>query len=404
MPETLPYLLPDLGEGMTEAELVQWRVAVGDHVTRDQIVAHVQTDKAEVELPVPASGTVVRLGAEVGDLVPVGAPLLELVPDEGSAIGGTPVRGTSAPAGAAPPVRRDAPAARAPARGAGPAQAAPPVRKLARELGVDLDTITGTGPGGRVVAADVRAAAEGAAPSTAPAVAGERREPLRGVRRAMARNLAEAWREVPHISLFDELDARPLLAAHAALREQDASLTLTAFFVRAAVVALEEFPLLNASLDVARDEIVHHDAVHVGVAVASAEGLVVPVVHDAQDRSLVELGREVVRVTEAGRAGHLPPESLRGATFTVTNFGTEGGRFATPIVRPPQVAILGFGAVRVRPVVDGDAVIAAPSLPVSLSADHRLVDGHDATGFLEHVLASLREPTRIDQDRPTESR
>jgi pyruvate dehydrogenase E2 component (dihydrolipoamide acetyltransferase) len=277
------------------------------------------------------------------------------------------------------------------------------VRKLARELGVDLESLVGTGPGGRVTAADVRAAPVGtagaaaSATATAPATddARDRREPLRGVRRAMARNLAEAWREVPHISLFDEIDARALLAAHAELRERDDRITLTAWFVRAAAAALDAFPILNASLDAARDELVYHGAVHVGVAVASDDGLVVPVVHDADGRDVVDLGREIVRVTEAGRAGHLAPELLRGATFSVTNFGTVGGRFAAPIVRPPQVAILGFGAVRVRPVVDGAVVVAAPTLPISLSADHRVVDGHDATGFLEHVLATLRDPASI---------
>jgi pyruvate dehydrogenase E2 component (dihydrolipoamide acetyltransferase) len=394
MPDVLPYLLPDLGEGMTEAEVVQWRVAGGDRVARDQIVVHVQTDKAEVELPVPAAGTVVRLGAEVGDLVPVGAPLLELVPDEGTALGGTPVRGGTTPAAPAAPARpvvtpsdRDTARARAPDREGGRASAAPPVRKQARELGVEHDEVVGSGPGGRVTAADVRAAASDAGDER------DRREPLRGVRRAMARNLADAWRAVPHISLFDELDARPLLAAHAAVRERDDGITLTAWLVRAAVVALETHPILNASLDAERDELVFHGAVHMGVAVASDDGLVVPVVHDAHERDLVDLGGEIARVTEAGRAGHLAPEMLRGATFTVTNFGTAGGRFATPIVRPPQVAILGFGAVRNRPLVDGDSVIAAPTLPVSLSADHRVVDGHDATAFLEHVLAQLRDPS-----------
>ncbi len=212
----------------------------------------------------------------------------------------------------------------------------------------------------------------------------------------MARNMAEAWRAVPHISLFDEIDARPLLDAHASVRATgNDTITLTAFFVRAAVVALEAFPILNASLDADTDEVVYHDACNVGIAVASDDGLVVPVVHDAQARDLLELGREIARVTEAGRAGHLAPDALRGATFSVTNFGTDGGRFATPIVRPPQVAILGFGAVRVRPVVDGDAVVAAPSLPISLSADHRIVDGRAATGFLEAVAALLGVPTKL---------
>jgi len=394
MPESMQYLLPDLGEGMTEAELVQWRVSVGEHVTRDQIVAHVQTDKAEVELPVPASGTVVALGAEVGDLVPVGAPLLELVPDAGSAIGGTPVRGraTESTAGPSNPASaRRAPGPSTAPTGTGPVQAAPPVRKLAKELGIDLATVAGTGPDGRVTASDLRAHHQ----------ADGRREPLRGVRRAMAHNMADAWRAVPHISLFDEIDARPLLDAHATVRAQHGGeITLTAFFVRAAVVALGEWPVLNASYDSDTDELVHHDTYNIGIAVASDDGLVVPVVRDAQDLSLVELGEAIARATEAGRAGHLTPEAIRGATFTVTNFGTEGGRFATPIVRPPQAAILGFGAVRVRPVVDGDAVVAAPALPISLSADHRIVDGRAATGFLEAVAAQLAQPSELVRSSP----
>ncbi len=382
----MQYLLPDLGEGMAEAEIVQWQVAVGDHVTRDQIVVHVQTDKAEVELPVPAAGTVTSLGAAVGDIVPVGAPLLELVPDEGTTLAGTPVRtsGTPVPASGRTGHAGPSPAARPPNERA---RAAPPVRKLARELGVDLADVIGTGPGGRVTAIDVRE----------HTATGERREPLRGVRRAMARNMAAAWRAVPHISLFDEIDARPLLEAHTAARAPagDGALTLTAFFVRAAVIALEARPILNASFDADTDEVVYHDACHVGIAVASDDGLVVPVVHDAQERGLLDLGTEIARLTEAGRSGHLAPETIRGATFTVTNFGTEGGRFAAPIVRPPQVAILGFGAVRVRPVVEGDAVVAAPTLPISLSADHRIVDGRDATGFAEAVATLLADPAPL---------
>ncbi len=216
----------------------------------------------------------------------------------------------------------------------------------------------------------------------------------------MARNMAEAWRTVPHISLFDEIDARPLLDALRTTRAQvgDDSLTLTAFFVRAAVLALAEYPILNASLDEAGDEIVYHDAVHVGIAVNSDAGLVVPVVHDAQARSLVDLGAEIVRLTDAARAGGLTPELLRGATFSVTNFGTEGGRFATPIVRPPQVAILGTGAIRTRPLVEDDRVVAAPALPLSLSADHRVVDGHHATAFLDDVATRLGRPQALATD------
>jgi pyruvate dehydrogenase E2 component (dihydrolipoamide acetyltransferase) len=258
-----------------------------------------------------------------------------------------------------------------------------------------------------VSAADVRAAAEAtptsrddavALPrptaSSAPTGSGERREPLRGVARAMAHNMAEAWRAVPHVTLFDEIDARPVLDALRAARELagDASLTLTALFVRAAVVALEEQPLLNAAFDAERDELVYHDACHVGVAVATAHGLVVPVVHDAQDRPLLGLAAEINRVTTVARTGGVPPDELAGATFTVTNYGTEGGRFATPIVRPPQVAILGCGAIRVRPVVVADEVVAAPTLPLALSIDHRVVDGHHATTFLDRMATLLSDP------------
>jgi pyruvate dehydrogenase E2 component (dihydrolipoamide acetyltransferase) len=213
--------------------------------------------------------------------------------------------------------------------------------------------------------------------------------------------MADAWRTVPHISLFDEIDARPLLDALRAARELSGSetLTLTAFFVRASVVALEAQPILNASLDEAADEIVYHDAIHVGLAVATDVGLLVPVVRDAQALGLRALGDEIHRVTEAARAGGLPPEELRGATFSVTNFGTEGGRFATPIIRPPQVAILGCGAIRPQPVVASDQVVAAPALPLSLSADHRIVDGYHATRFLDAVARSLREPLALLVDR-----
>jgi pyruvate dehydrogenase E2 component (dihydrolipoamide acetyltransferase) len=394
-PGRVPFLLPDLGEGMAEAEIVRWEVAVGDHVARDQVVVVVQTDKAEVELPAPSAGTIAALGADVGDVVAVGEPLLELVVD------GVAAHAEPAPVTQPASAERPIPGLVTPVR-VERVQAAPPVRKLAKELGVDLATVAGTGPGGRVTAADVNAVARGTGdtPSETALTSAERRVPLRGIPRAMARNMAEAWRAVPHISLFDEIDARALLDALSAARNLTGSetLTLTAFFVRASVVALEAQPILNASLDEAADEIVYHDSVHVGIAVATEEGLVVPVVHDAHTLAFRELGDEIVRVTAEARAGGLSSETLRGATFSVTNFGTEGGRFATPIVRPPQVAILGVGAIRPQPVVDEDRVVAAPALPLSLSADHRVVDGYNATRFLDAVAHSLREPLSLLAD------
>src|SRR5262249_12867602 len=270
------------------------------------------------------------------DVVAVGEPLLELVTDDGAAAT-TPTPPSTQPASPEGAIRPS----RTQVRGQGRVQAAPPVRKLAKELGGDLAAVTGTGPGGGVTAADVNAVArtgDGRPHDVAPA-SGERRVPLRGIPRAMARNMAEAWRAVPHISLFDEIDARDLIEALSAARNLTGSesLTLTAFFVRASVVALDAQPILNASLDEAADEIVDPGGVQVGIAVATDEGLVVPVVRNAQELAFRELGEEIVRVTAEARAGGLSPETLRGATFSVTNFGTEGGRFATPIVRPPQV-------------------------------------------------------------------
>ena len=392
MPESLEYRLPDLGEGMSEAEVLRWTVAVGDHVTRDQIVVHVQTDKAEVELPVPAAGTVTALGAAEGDMVPVGALLLALTPDDPSSTTGEAARATTR-ASSLPPASAPASArGTSTTPGGSVPQAAPPVRKLAKELGVDLASVTGSGPGGRVTANDVRAAATGA-----PAATPGTRAPLRGIRRAMARNMAEAWRQVPHISLFDEIDARPLLAAYRAARDANPGLdlTLTAYFVRAAVIALHDVPVLNAGFDPEAEDMLLHDECHMGIAAATEAGLVVPVLRDAHRLDIPALGARVNEITAAARAGHLTPALLDGATFTITNFGTEGGRFATPIVRPPQVGILGFGAARVRPVVDGDTVIAAPALPISLSADHRVVDGHDATAFLERVAELLGSPGEL---------
>ncbi len=420
MPDApVPFRLPDLGEGMAEAEIVEWFVRPGDHVERDQTVVHVQTDKAVVELPAPEAGTVVSLGASVGDVVPVGGLLLELAPATGAAgegddeawtvgrplpaadgDGALPYGVTPTPAATTPrpqpaPAR---PAAREATEDTTSPRTSPAVRRLARDLGVDLTAVGGSGPEGRVTADDVRAALD----LEPIEMGGDRRVPLRGVRRSMARNMAEAWRTIPHASLFDEIDARALVDAHRMARElggEDAqSLTLTAFFVRASVIALRANPILNASLDLARDEVVEHDACHIGVAVATEDGLIVPVVRNAQDLDLLEIGNELARLTAAARHGTITPAELANATFTITNFGTQGGRFATPIIRPPQVGILGCGAIRPQPVVDNGNIIAAPALPLSLSMDHRVVDGAQATAFIDTVGRLLRQPVRLFSD------
>ncbi len=416
MPESpVQFRLPDLGEGMAEAEIVEWFVRPGDHVERDQTVVHVQTDKAVVELPAPAAGTVVTLGASVGDVVAVGGLLLELAPnaddhggDDDTWTVGRPLATSgdgdaSLPYGTLDPTPPTAPVPSPRATGAGAddgssPRTSPAVRRLARDLGVDLAAVPGSGPEGRVTADDVRAALD-----LEPIdMGGDRRVPLRGVRRSMARNMAEAWRTIPHASLFDEIDARALVDAHRMARELGGegaqSLTLTAFFVRACVIALRAYPILNASLDLTRDEVVEHDACHIGVAVATEDGLLVPVVRDAQDLDLLGIGDELARMTASARAGTITPAELTNATFTITNFGTQGGRFATPIIRPPQVAILGCGAIRPQPVVDNGNIIAAPALPLSLSIDHRVIDGAQATAFIDNVGRLLRQPVRLFSD------
>ena len=299
-------------------------------------------------------------------------------------------------------------AAPAPA-GARP-KAAPAVRKLAVERGVDLAAVTGTGPGGRIVAADVEAAARPgvriapieretnattvevttveAEPALGQAAPG--RHPLRGIRRVTAETMARSWSEIPHITAMDEVDATALVAARESL-----SVSLTTLFVAAAAHGLRRYPLVNASLDPAAGEIVVHEEIHVGVAVATEAGLVVPVVRDADRRSLDDLDADVTRLVVAARGQALRLDDLRGGTFTISNYGSLGGRFATPLIRPPEVAILGFGRIRPRPLVVDGAVVARPTLPYSLSADHRLVDGDLATAFAGHVAGLLADPVRL---------
>jgi pyruvate dehydrogenase E2 component (dihydrolipoamide acetyltransferase) len=383
-------MLPDVGEGLEEGEVVAWLVEVGDVVRRDQPVVEVQTDKATVELPAPVAGRVVRLAAEPGEIVKVGGLLVVI--DPGTVVPPPPPPPPPAPAAAvtAPPAARP--------------KASPAVRKLAAELGVDLAAIRGTGPGGRIVAGDVQAARGAPTPSATPtatpataltpAAAGT--QPLRGIRRLTAEAMTRSWSEIPHITVMDELDASALVAAR---RHLDGALglhvTLGVLLMAAVARGLERHPMLNASLDAGATEFTVHPAPNVGLAVATERGLVVPVIRDAGRRSLPDLAAEVHRVTTAAREGTLGPADLSGGTFTVSNYGSIGGRFATPLIRPPEVGIMGFGAVRPRPIAIDGEVVARPTLPYSCSADHRLIDGDALTAFCEHVAGLLSEPVAL---------
>ncbi len=396
------YNLPDVGEGLSEGEIVHWHVSPGDTVAADQIIVDVQTDKAVVEIPAPVAGVMKSLGGSPGDMVPVGA-MLAVIETEG----------------AAPKPEPEAPRTEAPKPAAAPAQidagkrplASPATRKLAAELGVSLGDIVGSGPNGRITRDDVQRAAEGgapapAAPAPAPAApviappSGEDRvEPLRGLRRQIANSMATAWRDIPHILTTHEVDATNLVAARAALNEELAAdgikLSYLPLFVKACVGALKRFPAFNASLDMERQEIVYRHRYNVGIATATPDGLIVPVVHDADRKSVVDIARDIEALAEAARARKVTVAQLQGGTFTISNYGSYGGTFGTPIIRPPEVAIAGFGAIR-DVVVPVDGVPAVrPNLTLVVSCDHRLNDGEHLGAFSAAIAATLANPVRL---------
>ena len=333
------FKLPDLGEGLTEGEIARWLVSEGQKVEEDDPLVEIQTDKTTVEIPSPAAGTVTSILVEEGKVVPVGTVLV--------VIGGEPD-------GDQP--HADAPA---PATPAAKGRATPLVRKIAQELGVDLDALTGTGPQGRITEEDVRAVAE---PSEG------RREPLRGVRRVIAEHMTRAHREVPAVTWVEECDFSAV----------DLKL-LVPTVLKACAEALQEFPELNARLG--PGEIVYLDRYDLGVAVQTDQGLVVPVVRGCDSRSVAELSAEVERLADGARAGTLEREELRGSTFTVTSAGKLAGLLQTPIVNHPEVAILSIGRIAQRPVVRDGEIVAAPIGYVSVTFDHRVVDGARAAEF-----------------------
>jgi len=339
--------LPDLGEGLTEGEVARWLVSEGQEVAEDDPLVEIQTDKTTVEIPSPAAGKVTQILVEEGKVVPVGTVLV--------VIGGD---------GAQPRASGSEPQAR-PEK----AKATPLVRKIAQELGVDVDSLTGTGPQGRITEDDVRGAA---APREG------RREPLRGVRRLIAEHMARAHREVPAVTWVEECDFSNVDLGR-----------LVATTLKACAQALERFPELNARLE--GDEIVYLDRYDLGVAVQTEQGLVVPVVRDCGTRPVEELQGDVERLADAARSGMLQPEELRGSTFTVTSAGKLAGLLQTPIVNHPEVAILSIGRIAQRPVVRDGEIVAAPVGYVSLTFDHRVVDGARAAEFGLDVIHRLEQ-------------
>ncbi|NNE95499.1 MAG: 2-oxo acid dehydrogenase subunit E2 [Acidimicrobiales bacterium] len=409
------FRLPDVGEGLESAEIVEWLVAEGDRVERDQPLVEILTDKSQTQLPSPQSGVIQRLGFAVGDIAEVGQVIVEFGSAGDSVATPTPAAASS-PSPPPPP---------APTRVGRRPKASPVVRRRAIEAGIDLSTVSGTGPGGRITMADLDAALAPGPPEeppalepppvstalvsappvqTAPVRSAELgwldrgTHPLRGIRRVTAETMARSW-QIPHIHGNDEADATELLDARRRMRERDphgaASLTPLAFFVLAVANGLRRFPVLNASIDTDNGTITVHQNINIGIAVASDAGLSVPVIRNADQRSLFNLADEIGRLTQAVRDRSIVASDLQGGTATITNYGSLGGRFATPIIKAPEVLIVGFGAIKPRPfVVDGE-LAARPTLPISIAVDHRLIDGDVMTAFQEFVIEQLSDPVSL---------
>ncbi len=434
---TRDFLLPDLGEGLSEAEIVEWRVAVGDVVTVDQSVVEVETAKAVVDVPCPYAGRVVALHGAAGEVRPVGQPLITIAPlddapdphatyrEEERAGSGNVLIGYGTGHGGSGRRRRRprlalapeaAPASVDPARTGGPAAAplviSPIVRRLAKEHGIDLASLRGTGPGGVIRRADLDAAVAAAAPAArlaavpdapaahvglAPAGDGDTVIPLTGIRKVIADKLSRSRREIPEVTIWVDVDATGLLETRAAINAAtpEAPVSILALLARICLSGLRKFPQLNAHVDTEGQRIIQSAGVHLGIAAQTDRGLVVPVLRDAQRLTTRELAAALAETTVAARAGTLPPARLTGGTFTLNNYGVFGVDGSTPIINHPEAALLGVGRIVDKPwVVDGQLAVRKVT-QISLTFDHRVCDGGVAGGFLRHVADCVEQPALL---------
>jgi pyruvate dehydrogenase E2 component (dihydrolipoamide acetyltransferase) len=424
------FKLPDLGEGIHEGEVIAVLVSVGDQVNEGDPILEVETDKASVEIPSPYTAKVLQIMVAPGDVIKVGDVMI------------TFSNGVEGPAEAAAAKKPAEPAATTAASEMPPAgkkgrpvPASPSTRRLARELGVDLHRVSPTGKAGLVTADDVRnfaakkVAAEGetgepltartaAVPLETAAAAAEapplpdfskwgpvQRLPLRSIRRATAKQMALAWSQIPHVNSQDDVDVTRLedfrRRQKSLIESQGGKLTLTVFAVKAAAAALRKFPNFNVSLDPGKGEIIRKDYYHVGVATDTGDGLVVPVIRDADRKSITEIAIELSELVQRTRSRKIGLEELQGSTFTITNIGAAGGRgHMAPIINYPEAAILGLGLARMQPVVTGNNdgeydIVPRLILPVVLAIDHRVLDGVDAAKFLDFFRKTLEDPERF---------
>ena len=411
------FKLPDLGEGLTEGEIVKWLVKVGDHIEEGQVFVQVETDKAVIEIPSPRKGVVLKLGAAEGETVQVGKVLIvigeagekpEALP-KAEEVKPRPSVGVVGELEEAPEEEEKVAEAAAPppAGEKGRVFALPSVRKLAKDLKVDLETIRGTGAQGRITREDVlKASREVKAPEKE--VKAKRkydfygyveRVPVRGMRKTIAQAMVKSKSIIPHAAGLDEADITHLLALKAKAKERAAQkkihLTILPFVIKAVTAALEEHPYVNASLDDENGEIILKKYYNIGVAVDTKDGLMVPVVKNAKGKNIFQLAAELASLSEKARSRTIDLADLKGGTFTITNFGAMGGIYGFPIIHHPEVAILGMGKFLEKPVVVDGKIEVRKVLPLSLSFDHRVVDGAEAVRFMNTVIEFLEDPGLI---------
>lgn len=394
------FKLPDLGEGTVESEIAEWFIKVGDQVQEEDVVGTMMTDKAAVELSSPVSGKVLQLAGEPGDVVAVGAPLVVFETDGNAA--------EAAPAAAA--VKAAEPVAKpAPARTAEPADApssgkvltSPAIRRRAREAGIDLAQVPGTGANGRILRKDLDAYLQQRLPDSSdidPASSATTEVKIIGLRRMIAERMSQAKREIPHFSYVEEIDITELEALRRHLnasRDGQRRLTLLPFLGLALVKALKSFPQCNTTHDRERELLIRHEAVHLGIATQTPDGLKVPVARHCERRSLDNLADEIRRVSDAARDNRSKRDELTGSTITITSLGKLGGIVSTPVINQPEVAIIGVNRAIERPVVHDGHVQVRRMMNLSSSFDHRFVDGYDAAAMIQMIKDLLEHPAQI---------
>ena len=414
----LEFRLPDIGEGVVEGEIIKWLVNEGDTLREDQPMVEVMTDKATVEIPSPKAGRVAKLMVPAGQLCAVGQVMVVIetagtaaahAAPSAAAAAHSPVAAVSAPAAAV--------TAAAPAGKGGKVLATPATRQLARNLGIDLCTVGGTGPNGRITKEDVRAVVErksapapvAAAPAPTPVAAalppppafvastGDERISFRGIRKKIADNMLRSKQSAAHFTYVEECDVTELVALRARAKkrasERGIKLSFLPFIIKAVVSGLKKYPILNATLDTQRDEIVLRKNYHIGIAAASEQGLIVPVLKNADQLSLFQIAGNLDPLAERARTGKASRDELTGSTFTISSLGALGGVLATPIINFPEVAILGVHKIREVPAVRNGQIVVRSVMNLSISLDHRIVDGYEGAQFMQHVVGLLEDPT-----------